>query len=47
MSDQIAQMPDQLFVQFALTIDLILGVLQSATLYYVQRTPSELGAFRW
>ncbi len=47
MKEQIAQMPDQLFVQFALTVELILGVLRTATLYYVQRIPAELGAFRW
>jgi hypothetical protein len=37
----------QLFTQAMLTIYLVLDLLQTATIYYVQRRPEELGQFRW
>jgi hypothetical protein len=47
MSRQIRRMSDQLFVQAFLTIELVLRVVQVATLYYVQRVPAELGDIAW
>jgi hypothetical protein len=47
MSLKIRRMSDQLFVQAFLTIELILRVIQVATLYYVQRLPIELGDITW
>ena len=47
MREQTARMSDQLFVQFVLTVDLILSSLEIATLYFVQRIPAELGRFKW
>lgn len=43
----LAELSDQLFLQFSLTVQLILKVVETAALYYVQRIPSELAAFRW
>jgi hypothetical protein len=43
----VSKMPNQLFVQAEITIQLILKVLQIATLYYVQRQPTELGDISW
>ena len=43
----IRRMPNQLFVQAFLTIDLVLKVIQESTLYYVQRLPAELGSIAW
>jgi len=40
-------MPNQLFLQGFLTIDLVLEVIEEATLYYVQRQPKELGEIAW
>jgi Protein of unknown function (DUF3800) len=46
-ADDIRAMPNQLFLQSFLTIQLILEVIQETTLYYVQRIPEELGEFGW
>jgi hypothetical protein len=43
----IRRMPNQLFVQAFLTIELVLKVIQESTLYYVQRLPAELGSIEW
>ncbi len=43
----IRNMPNQLFVQAELTIQLILKVIQIATLYFVQRQAKELGDIAW
>jgi len=43
----VRNMPNQLFIQAELTIDLILGIVQTAALYYVQRIPAELGDIAW
>lgn len=47
LAETLRRIPNQLFVQFFLTILLIFETLQTATLYFVQRIPSELGQFRW
>jgi hypothetical protein len=46
-ADEIRAMPNQLFLQSFLTIQLILEVIQETTLYYAQRLPEELGEFAW
>jgi hypothetical protein len=46
-ADDIRAMPNQLFLQSFLTIQLVLEVIQETTLYYVQRLPKELGEFAW
>jgi hypothetical protein len=43
----IERMPNQLFLQAFLTIELVLKVIQESTLYYVQRLPAELGCIAW
>src|SRR6185437_6302803 len=40
-------MPNQLFLQALLTVELILETVQHATLYFVQRRPEELGDIVW
>ena len=40
-------MPNRLFLQAFLTIELVLKVIQESTLYYVQRLPAELGNIAW
>jgi hypothetical protein len=40
-------MPNQLFLQAFLTIELVLEVVEEATIYYVQRLPKELGEIAW
>jgi hypothetical protein len=44
---KLRQLSDQLYVQFVLGSALIAKVIQSATFYYVQRMPNELGSFIW
>ena len=46
-ADAMRAMPNQLFLQGLLTIDLLLDVLQEATLYYSRRLPKELGDIAW
>jgi hypothetical protein len=41
------RMPNQLYIQAFLTIELLFRVVQVATLYYVQRLPDELGDIAW
>lgn len=43
----IRRMPNQLFVQAFLMIELILKVIEESTLYYAQRLPAELGNIAW
>lgn len=43
----IQRMPNQLFLQAFLTIELVLKVIQDSTLYYAQRLPAELGSIAW
>jgi hypothetical protein len=47
LADMIRSMPNQLFLQAFLTIDLLFEVIRETTLYYVQRKPSELGEIAW
>jgi hypothetical protein len=43
----IRRMPNQLFLQALLMIELVLKVIEESTLYYVQRLPTELGSIAW
>jgi hypothetical protein len=45
--DEIMDLSNQLFIQAFLTIILIERVLQTATMYFVQRSPTGLGVFHW
>lgn len=47
LADAIRRMPNQLFLQAFLTIELVLKVIEESTLYYVQRLPKELGSIAW
>jgi len=47
LKTEIEKLPNQLFVQMFLTLDLLARVLQKGTLYFVQRIPEELGSFNW
>jgi len=47
LADAIRRMPNQLFVQAFLVIDLVLKVIEESTLYYVQRMPEELRSIAW
>jgi Protein of unknown function (DUF3800) len=47
LADAIRRMPNQLFLQAFLMIDLVLTVIEESTLYYVQRLPAELGSIAW
>lgn len=43
----IRRLSNQLFVQAWLTIDLVLEIVEAATMYYSQRLPKELGDIAW
>jgi hypothetical protein len=47
LADATRRMPNQLFVQAFLMIELVLRVIEESTLYYVQRLPEELGSIAW
>ncbi len=47
LGDGIRDMPNQLFIQAFVTIQLILEVIEEATLYFAQRLPIELGEIAW
>jgi len=47
LADAIRRMPDQLFLQAFLMIELVLKVIEESTLYYVQRLPEELASIAW
>jgi hypothetical protein len=47
LADATRRMPNQLFVQAYLMIELVLRVIEEITLYYVQRLPKELGSIEW
>jgi hypothetical protein len=47
LSAAIQRMPNQLFLQAFLMIELVLKVIEESTLYYVQRIPAELGSIAW
>lgn len=41
------KLTDQLYIQYQLMVHLVYHAQQLATIYYVQRVPSELGIFKW
>lgn len=47
LAGDILRLPDQLFVQVILLIELMERLLEAVTLYYAQRLPQELGEFHW
>lgn len=47
LEKSVRSMPNQLFLQAFLMINLILEALEEGTLYYVQREPEELGEISW
>ena len=47
LADAVRRMPNQLFVQASLMIELVLRAIEESTLYYVQRLPEELGSIEW
>lgn len=47
LSDQVAALAPQLYVQLHCQVNLIQEVIRSGTLYFVQRYPQSLGSFRW
>jgi hypothetical protein len=47
LADATRKMPNQLFLQAFLMIELVLRVIEESTLYYVQRLPEELGSIEW
>ena len=44
---EIETLPNQLYIQAMLTIELLMIILQKSTLYYSQRIPSTLANFHW
>jgi hypothetical protein len=47
LAEATRRMPNQLFVQASLMIELVLSVIEESTLYYAQRLPEELGSIEW
>jgi hypothetical protein len=47
LADNVSRLPDQLYAQMVCQIQLVDSVLRNAILYFVQRRPVTLGAFRW
>ena len=47
LREAIRQLPDQLFVQAFCIWELLPRLLETATMYYSQRTPAELASFAW
>ncbi len=47
LRQRILTLPNQLFIQAFCMIQLVSRVLETATMYYSQRAPQELGAFHW
>lgn len=47
LADSIRRMPNQLFLQAFLVIELVLKIIEESTLYYAQRSPEELGNIAW
>ena len=46
-ADAIRALPNQLFLQAVLTIDIVLEKLRVIPLYYAQRLPNQLGNIEW
>lgn len=47
LRSDLENLPPQLYVQAVCTFELLNDLLQTTTLYYVQRSPEELGDFKW
>ena len=47
LGESVRTMPNQLFLQTVATWELVMRTIREATLYYVQRQPSELGDISW
>lgn len=47
MADDMRKMPNQLFLQAFATMELLLGIVEETTVYYVQRIPEELADISW
>ena len=47
LAADIRKLPNQLYVQVSLTIELVDRLLEAVTMYYAQRLPQELGEFHW
>lgn len=47
LSDRVANLAPQLYVQLQCQVDLVVNLLMSGILYFVQRRPNTLGRFRW
>jgi len=47
LADKVARLPIQLYVQMVSQVQLVIAILHSAVLYYVQRKPQTLSRFRW
>jgi hypothetical protein len=47
LQQRLARLPNQLFIQAFCMIELVSRLLETATMYYSQRAPQELGAFHW
>ena len=47
LSEALRRLSPQLFLQAFASMQLVKEVLETATLYYVQRSPGELGSFDW
>jgi len=47
LRNDLETLPSQLYVQAVCTFELVNDLLQTTTLYYAQRSPEELGDFKW
>jgi len=47
LADKVARLPIQLYVQMVSQVQLVIAILHSAVLYFVQRKPQTLSRFRW
>jgi hypothetical protein len=47
LADKVGRLPIQLYVQMVSQVQLVIAILHSAVLYFVQRKPQTLNRFRW
>lgn len=47
LADKVSRLPLQLYVQMVSQVQLVISILHSAVLYFVQRKPQTLSRFRW
>jgi len=47
LQEKLRALPNQLYVQSRLVVEVIWRAVQTSTIYYCQRIPSELGCFNW